>query len=261
MSRESLDQIACRYGTDKSCLASLPVAADGYSSRPPQGHGYSIFYQHYFEAMRDLPIRLLEIGVLDGRSLASWADYFPKAKLYGLDIDPDCARFQGERTHIFTGGQTDPALLARVRKEVPEGFDIIIDDGSHYVDHVIASFGELFPHLRANGIYVVEDLHVCRDPQWGKVAWNRGMDMHRESQGNDPARMVAFLKQARSNPLVRALTVHLKKICFIEKRAEQEGRVDLPVRGDALDDLAVVPRRQGILVRSALAMRKALGAR
>jgi hypothetical protein len=126
---------------------------------------------------------------------------------------------------------------------------------------VIASFGELFPHLRANGIYVVEDLHVCRDPNWGKTAWNKGMDMHRESQGNDPARMVAFLKQARANPQVRALTVHLKKICFIEKRAEQEARVDLPLRGDALDDLAVMPRRSGILVRSALAMRNAIRAR
>ena len=110
--------------------------------------------------MRDLPIRILEIGVLDGRSLASWADYFPNAKVYGLDIDPDCVRFESGRTHIFTGGQTDSDLLARVRNEVPEGFDIIIDDGSHYVDHVITTFGELFPHLRPNGIYVVEDLKM-----------------------------------------------------------------------------------------------------
>ena len=231
-----------------------------HSSRPPQGHGYSIFYAHYFEAMRDLPIRILEIGVLDGRSLASWADYFPNAKVYGLDIDPDCVRFESGRIHIFTGGQTDSDLLARVRNEVPEGFDIIIDDGSHYADHVITTFGELFPHLRPNGIYVVEDLHVCKDMQWGKVSWNKGMDMHRESQGNDPARMVEFLKRALEFAGA-CLDRAPKKICFIEKRAAQEEPVNFPLRGDALDDLAVIPRRNGVLVRSGLAIRNALRAR
>ena len=78
------------------------------------------------------------------------------------------------------------------------------------------------------------------------------MDMHRESQGNDPARMVEFLKRARANSQVRALTVHLKKICFIEKRAAQEEPVNLPLRGDALDDLAVIPRRNGVLYDRAL---------
>lgn len=261
MRRESLDDIACRHGTDKSTLTVLDRPAEYRHSRPPRGHGYSIFYEHYFEPLRDSPIRLLEIGVLDGRSLATWADYFPKAQLYGLDIDPACARFAGPRTKIFTGSQTDRQLLARVRDEVPEGFDIIIDDGSHYVDHVITSFDELFPHLRPGGLYVIEDLHVAQDASWGRIAWNRGMDLLREPSGNDPRRMVEFLKRTRSAPQVRELTLHLGRIGFIEKATPGEVAAPRPDRGDPLDDLAPaarwtrIPGRVRGWVRQAIAPR------
>lgn len=39
-------------------------------------------------------------------------------------------------------------------------FDIIIDDGSHHVDHQLISFATLFPRLAPNGIYIIEDLQT-----------------------------------------------------------------------------------------------------
>ena len=36
-------------------------------------------------------------------------------------------------------------------------FDIIIEDGSHRVEHQLASFDFLFPTLSDHGVYVVED--------------------------------------------------------------------------------------------------------
>jgi cephalosporin hydroxylase len=37
-------------------------------------------------------------------------------------------------------------------------FDLIIDDGSHQVEHQIAAIQQLSPLLRAGGLFVVEDL-------------------------------------------------------------------------------------------------------
>lgn len=254
----SLDEIACEFATDKSTRTWLPPAEDGYPSRAKHGHGYTMLYEYYLRHLRLQPIRLFEIGVLDGRSLATWKVYFPHAQLFGLDIDPACKRFEDDRTRIFIGSQADQDLLARVRDEVPGGFDVIIDDGSHYVHHVQATFAGIFAHLRAGGIYVIEDLHVSASRDWGVVSWNRGMALHRERTGNDPQEMVAFLKAVRAREDVTALTVHLRKICFIQKA---DGRQASPrwERGDALDDLYPAPPRSrlrrtvGTLLRPLLA--------
>ena len=58
-------------------------------------------WKHYFEIydrhlsrFRDREITVLEIGVAGGGSLEIWRKYFgPKAKIVGLDINPDCSRF------------------------------------------------------------------------------------------------------------------------------------------------------------------------
>src|SRR5207302_1170293 len=126
-----------------------------------------VFYEHYFEPTRDRPMRLLEIGVLDGRSLEMWSEYFPEAEIYGVDIDPDCRRFDGGRKKVFIGSQDDPQFLTSIRQAVPSGFDIVIDDGSHYVKHMIASFHGLFDHVVPGGYYVIEDLHVASYRTWG----------------------------------------------------------------------------------------------
>jgi len=49
-------------------------------------------------------------------------------------------------------------------------FDIIIDDGSHRVEHQLASFDFLFPTMSDHGIYVVEDTGGCvGDPELATV--------------------------------------------------------------------------------------------
>ena len=85
-----------------------------------------------------------------------WLDYFPRANLYGLDID-DFSTVDLPRTQIFQGDQGTPQdLLAVV--EVASNFDIIIDDGSHASYHQQTSLRTLFPFLSSGGIYIVEDL-------------------------------------------------------------------------------------------------------
>lgn len=39
-------------------------------------------------------------------------------------------------------------------------FDIIIDDGSHLSEHIIASFQSLVDYVANEGLYIVEDVHA-----------------------------------------------------------------------------------------------------
>jgi hypothetical protein len=135
-------------------------------------HRYTPIYERYFCPFRDKPISLLELGVggyadpsAGGASLKMWADYFTAAKIFAVDIE-EKSQHETQRIKIYQGSQTDKDLLHRIHDDAG-GFDIIIDDGSHVSEHVIASFNILFPLLRKGGIYVVEDTQTSYWPYYG----------------------------------------------------------------------------------------------
>ena len=152
---DDLTLLAIRNGTDKF----------GY-------HDYTPNYHSLFARFRDQELRVLEIGVggygdedRGGESLATWRDYFPKARIIGLDIQKKVLDF-GPRVRIVQGSQVDADFLAQIVAE--EGpFDLIIDDGSHQNEHVIESFKILFPTLAPGGTYVVEDTQTAFVPRRG----------------------------------------------------------------------------------------------
>ena len=130
-------------------------------------HHYLPLYERYFSPWRNRPLRFLEIGVFKGGSLRMWRKYFgPEAVIFGIDIDPACARFDGEAGQVRIGSQADPEFLARVVDEMG-GVDVILDDGSHRMEHVAASLQALFPRLSNGGLYVIEDLHTAYWKSYG----------------------------------------------------------------------------------------------
>src|SRR5262249_41025639 len=129
---------------------------------------YMPYYWEHLARRQDEPITALEIGVFRGQSVKMWRELLPEATLFALDIDPDCARYADPpRVNITIGSQADPATLARWVEQVPGPIDLIIDDGSHVMDHLKISFLHLFPRLRPGGIYAVEDLGTCYMPDYG----------------------------------------------------------------------------------------------
>lgn len=138
---------------------------------------YAERYERYFGQFRDRPIKLLEIGIggyddpkSGGDSLRAWKAYFPRAQIFGLDI-VDKRALEEDRIKTFRGSQDDAEFLRRVVAETGE-LDVIIDDGSHRNDHVVASFKALYPHLNDGGVYVVEDTHfsyVPSFPNWRSI--------------------------------------------------------------------------------------------
>lgn len=148
-----LDVISTLHGTDKS--SSQSFAWD-----------YLRTYEELFGRWRNSEVNVLEIGVAWGASLNTWHDFFEKATLIGIDLEPNCARHAKDRIVVKIGSQDDAPFLTSVADEYSP--TIIIDDGSHLAHHMIASFEALFPKLLPGGVYVFEDLafHFEEGVQW-----------------------------------------------------------------------------------------------
>lgn len=122
-------------------------------------HYFDIYHRH-FERFRGKPITVVEFGVSQGGSLQMWRSYFGrKARIYGVDIDPRCADLGGRRTKIFIGDQADREFLRSIAAEVGP-IDVLIDDGGHRMRQQIATFEELYPHVKEDGVFLVEDMHT-----------------------------------------------------------------------------------------------------
>lgn len=129
-------------------------------------HYFTIYEQH-FSRYVNRPVLFIEIGCGEGGSLQMWKQYFgPHARIVGIDIRPECQRFEEDQISIRIGSQDDPALLQRVIDEFGTP-DIVLDDGSHVMEHIQATFKFLYPRTAPTGVYMVEDLHTAYWSEYG----------------------------------------------------------------------------------------------
>lgn len=140
----------------------LRKLAKWYGSDKWGAHSYASHYMTHFKDLRKQKLRILEIGIggyddpaFGGGSLRMWRTYFPHAHVFGIDIY-DKSLLDGWRITTLKGSQDDPDFLKQVVERMG-GVDIIIDDGSHINQHVITTFGYLFPFLSDGGWYIIED--------------------------------------------------------------------------------------------------------
>ncbi len=89
-----------------------------------------------------------------------WRKYFgEQANIFAVDINPECKKFEEEKTKIFIGSQEDETFLDQLASQLP-ALDILIDDGGHTMNQQIVTFRNLFPAVKDGGIYLVEDTHT-----------------------------------------------------------------------------------------------------
>ena len=121
---------------------------------------YFNIYEENFSKFKKKKITILEIGIAKGGSLRMWKNYFSSdSTIIGIDINPDCKKFEKDNIKTYIGNQTDVNFLSSVIKDIGKP-DIIIDDGGHTSNQQIISFNYLFGHLNDKGIYLVEDTHA-----------------------------------------------------------------------------------------------------
>ena len=128
-------------------------------------HAYTPVYHSLFGEHRSDVRHVLEIGVHQGSSLRMWKEYFPHARIIGLDTNADCLRHSEDRIKVIIADQNNPDDLRVAMKIASRGFfnidfDLIIDDGSHERDHQITSMQVLLPYLTRLGYYIIEDLGI-----------------------------------------------------------------------------------------------------
>jgi cephalosporin hydroxylase len=135
---------------------------------------YFEVYERHFSKYRNKDIVLLEIGTFNGGSLQMWKNYFgDRAKIYGIDINPNCKQVEEENITILIGSQSDRNFLKKVKEEIPP-IDILIDDGGHTMLQQIVSFEELFSHVKPDGVYLCEDMHTSYWVRFGGGFKRRG---------------------------------------------------------------------------------------
>src|SRR5437868_5521713 len=79
---------------------------------------YFEIYDRHFSPLRGKDVNILEIGVFQGGSMAMWVDYFgPKAKIFGIDINPACKQLESDNVKIFIGSQDDRTFLRSVKNK------------------------------------------------------------------------------------------------------------------------------------------------
>ena len=122
---------------------------------------YFPIYERHFRDFVYKPVTFLEIGCGLGGSLQMWKRYFgPHATIIGIDILPECKAYEEDQIDIRIGQQQDTHFLQSILDEFGPP-DIVLDDGSHVMSHITASFQFLYPRVSKNGVYMVEDLHTA----------------------------------------------------------------------------------------------------
>ena len=121
------------------------------------GHSYQYTYacqfiRLYARYIAGESVRVAEVGVQYGRSLRAMRRIIPFAEIYGFDIAP-CRNDTAGAKFIVGDGYTEEAW-----KDVPNDFDLIIDDGSHRVSDMLRGIPVFLNHLKPGGILMIEDI-------------------------------------------------------------------------------------------------------
>ena len=149
-------------------IGNLKSIAEIYKSDKID-HGYIKIYESYFEKIRNEKLKILEIGIADGKSLLTWSDYFKNSIIVGIDIHKINIvekKLDRKNIEIHQGSQSDQSFIEELISKYYE-FDIIIDDGSHLSKDVKKSFDLLFPSLKDDGLYIVEDIQTSYNHFFG----------------------------------------------------------------------------------------------
>lgn len=111
-------------------------------------HGYAMIYDKISRYIRNV----FEIGIGGGNSVAAWLHIFPYANIYALDVDTG-KTFDNNRVTVLH----DDIKNFVPHESLPQ-FDLIVDDGSHNAEDMIAGWKIL--HGRCKGLYVIEDVNL-----------------------------------------------------------------------------------------------------
>lgn len=172
---KTLDEIAIEQQTDKATVFTRTYA---------HPKGYAPHYDRAFEAIRHDYIKVLEIGVGGGESIRTWLEYFPNAKVFGVDnasgTNPWNTVGSGidSRYTFVCGDQSDEVFWKCFIADYGSNWDVLVDDGGHASNQIITTWRGMWPHMAPGGLYCIEDLCTAYAgvSDFLPVGWQNHMD-------------------------------------------------------------------------------------
>jgi len=201
-----LNDLSIKYGSDKGDAR----------------HGYTKYYEKHFYNIRHEVGSVFEMGVDRGASIKMWLDYFSNSKVSGLDpffdsnvkYKKEVYAIDNSRFKCFEGMQGDYDTLRKISEEFGD-FDIIIDDASHQAKDECESLSFLFPYMKSNGTYVIEDLKCKRpnnEPSMQSIIKNY------KKTGKFEASWISKEKSKKIEDSIKTCDIYDNQIVFLVKK-------------------------------------------
>ena len=167
VNKDTLDELFHYYGSDKANI---------FKKTQKQGHGFSRFYTQHLKHLKQREIKILEIGSFAGASAVAFSKYFNKSNIYCFDINISNFIYSSKNIHVYGLDINNEDEVKKILKKIDlesnsSFFDIIIDDGSHYLSDILFSLKTLFRYVKKGGIYILEDF---KHPNY--YDYNRNID-------------------------------------------------------------------------------------
>jgi hypothetical protein len=129
-------------------------------------HSYINLYESLLHSRKETANNVLEIGLgnfqeKNGGSIKLWRDYFPNAKIFGLDIlseDRVIDELKNDnRVVLYTSTNAYDETFVKTHLSHIK-FDFVLDDGPHTIESMI-QFIKLYSQLlNDDGILIIEDV-------------------------------------------------------------------------------------------------------
>ena len=133
---------------------------------------YFPVYANLFQHLRGTDCTFIETGILDGGSLHMWRKWLgDKARIIGIDLNPEAAKWRDAGFEIFIGDQGDPDFWSSCFKNIGK-FDVLLDDGGHQSFQQIVTVIEALKVENDKCLIVVEDTHSCFMNEFSKHGKN-----------------------------------------------------------------------------------------
>lgn len=192
----------------------LQVYGKKYRTDKYTYHNYTDFYDSLFYNNKSNIRYMIELGILEGRSIQMWKDYFYNATIYGYDYDLKNNKFPPRNgIHLdYMDLANISSIESCLSKFTEKSIDIIIDDASHVSTHQRNALQICWKYLKNGGIYIIEDIHT-NVKHWypNPTHWNKHLYYWNES----PTILEDLQKAHSGLPCNLPIPIHeIKQILF-----------------------------------------------
>jgi hypothetical protein len=167
---KSLSELANQFETDKGTSDSVNLSWGTEYATHRSWH-YSTTYEKYMNSSKNDSISMLEIGVCDKRfpyaSIKMWKSYFKDLDLYAVDNFwghkigdklEDITKLNSEGVNFIYADQGSFDDWNELNELFPNRFDFVVEDGSHWPNHMMVSLWKAIGVLKSGGYYFMEDI-------------------------------------------------------------------------------------------------------